>query len=72
MATRILPLLRGPSLWLHPGRTRSTPGQGSVWNRAQGSGWDQDSTWAQVRGPGPGTHLGSWNVVNEIVRPVCE
>lgn len=32
---------------------------------------DQDSTWAQVRGPGSGTHLGSWNAVNEIPWPMC-
>lgn len=35
------PPLRGGSFWLHPDpppRTRSTPGQDSVWNHAQGSG----------------------------------
>ena len=36
---------------LTPLRTQSTLDLGSVWNRAQGSGWDQDSSWPQVRGP---------------------
>lgn len=70
MATRISSLLRGGILLAAP----LFPTKDMIYPRPRVSLGSRSGLRLgdqEVRGPGSGTHLGSWNAVNEIPGPVC-